>query len=554
MLINDKRSLIEDLTGVKSSKLNYYLELKKRNEEIIKQNNRLEIIHQIVKDINIDMSIADILMRTYSKLPSVLPCDTLVLALMENGMLRIKAMEPQNECSNSELPKKSFLYQCIQQNHYCLYNFDDGKNVCEEICDCKEGKKLNISSVLTIPLFVRGKVIGVLLLGACQPNAYHDNELVFCNQLADQLAICVENARLYEEVLQSKREWEETFTAVIDPIFLIDLNFNVIKSNNRPLSYLRCQQTGKLQDMKCYQLLWGRDKKCTRCLMEEVIKTGKPSHREMQTGGCVLDVHYYPVFNSEHKIYAVIHHIQDKTEKVKMEAQLIQSAKLAAIGEMAAGVAHELNSPLTVIIGTAQMLLRENTEGTLRRDFLKDIENCGLRCKRIIQNLLTFSRQEQQPMGPTDINDQVEKVLSLTQYQINRSKISVKTELAENLPLLFANGQQLQQVLINLLLNARDALEQVNREKQITIRTLMAEKNNERQIWLEVEDNGEGIAESKLDKVFNPFYTSKEAAKGTGLGLSVSLGIAQAHGGTINVESVLGQGSKFRVVLPLNQN
>ena len=553
-MINDKRSLIEDLTGVKSSKLNYYLELKKRNEEIIKQNNRLEIIHQIVKDINIDMSIADILMRTYSKLPSVLPCDSLVLALMENGTLRIKAMVPQNECLKSTLPKHSLLYECIQQNHYCLYNFNDGKNMCEEICDCSGNKKWNISSVLTIPLFVRGRVIGVLLLGAGQPNAYHDNELVFCTQLADQLAICVENARLYEEVLQSKREWEETFTAVIDPIFLIDLNFNVIKSNNRPLSYLRCQQTAKLQDMKCYQLLWGRNEKCTCCLLEEVIKTGKPSHREVQTGGCVLDVHYYPVFNSEQQIYAVIHHIQDKTEKVKMEAQLIQSAKLAAIGEMAAGVAHELNSPLTVIIGTAQMMLRENAEGNLRRDFLKDIESCGLRCKRIIQNLLTFSRQEQQPMGPTDINDQVEKVLSLTQYQINRSKISVITELAEDLPLLFANGQQLQQVLINLLLNARDALEQVNREKQIIIRTLMAEKDNERQIWLEVEDNGEGIEEGKLDKVFNPFYTSKEAAKGTGLGLSVSLGIAQAHGGTINVESVLGQGSKFRVVLPLNQN
>jgi len=113
-VIKQKRLLIEELTGVNSSKLNYYVELKMRNEEIILQNNRLELLHQIVKDINIDMSIKDIIYRTYSKLPHVLPCDMLSLALLEEGVLRFIAMYPYKECSKKIVPKNSFLWQCIQ--------------------------------------------------------------------------------------------------------------------------------------------------------------------------------------------------------------------------------------------------------------------------------------------------------------------------------------------------------------------------------------------------------------------------------------------------------
>ncbi len=550
----DKRSLIEDLTGVKSSKLNYYLELKKRNEEIIKQNYRLEIIHQIIKDINIDMSIEDIVQRTYSKLPSVLPCDLLVLALLENNQtLRVKAMVPQNDCLNKTLPQTSMLLQCVKENQHYIYTFDEGESMCEAICGYSGCKRSGITSVLTIPLSVRGKVIGTLLLGAGKKDAYQESELAFCNQLADQLSICIENARLYEEVLRAKREWEETFAAVADPIFLINVsNFEVMRSNNQRLAYMPEQPQGNSSDKKCYQLLWGRNEKCHQCLLEEVIRTGKAAHRERQINGYTLDVHYYPVYNSKQEIYAVIHHIQDKTEKVKMEAQLIHTAKLAAIGEMAAGVAHELNSPLTVIIGTAQMLQR-TTNSDLSLDCLRDIENCGLRSKRIIQDLLTFSRQDQRPMALIDINTQVEKALGLVRYQINRNNIAIKTELAADLPPVLANDRQLQQVLINFLLNARDALESVEREKQIVVRTLLGERDGERQIWVEVIDNGEGIEEHNLPKIFNPFFTSKEANKGTGLGLSVSFGIAQAHGGNIEVESVYGQGSKFRLVLPLQE-
>jgi signal transduction histidine kinase len=315
-------------------------------------------------------------------------------------------------------------------------------------------QELELKCLILDPLKVKQNIIGMLIIGTREKNVYSQNDLAFSRQLADQLAICVQNRRLYEEVVQAKREWEEAFRA-----------------------------------------------------------------------------------------------------RVQMQAQLVQSAKLAAIGEMAAGVAHELNSPMTVIIGNAQMLQRELGPEHPSSQLLKDIVTCGLRCKKIIQNLLTFARQEPPVVTPTDLNEVVERVLSLVKYQINRNGIVICTDLARDLPMVAANGQQLDQVLINLLLNARDALDGVKREeKYIHISTgVRRGEDGQQQVVVAVKDNGQGIPPENLDRLFDPFFTTKEASRGTGLGLSVSLGIARAHGGTIEVESQPGEGSTFTLVLPLEE-
>jgi len=543
----EKNKLIENLTGVNSSKLNYYLELKQRNQEIIKQNNRLEIIHQIVRDINIDMSLKDIIERVYRKLPMVIPCDFLGLALFNGKNLVYTAMEPPCKCIGQNVSKKSLLWETVRLRESRIYHLD---RVAERAyTDFRPD--MGLASLALDPLFVKGEVIGVLIIGSSKTTAY-SQELKFTQQLADQLAICIENARLFEKLVQGRREWEETFRALTDPIFLIDLNYNIVKSNDRKKD-LESESVKGAGGGRCYELLWGRKKKCESCLLDEVYKTQKSAYRRIQRpSGKVLDVFYYPVFNEENKIYAIIHHIKDITEQVKIEAQLVQSAKLAAIGEMAAGVAHELNSPMTVIIGNAQILLREMDKNSPQSELLNDIANCGLRCKKIIQNLLTFSRQDQQPFAPTDLNKVVERVLSLIHYQINRNNIDIKLELDPGLPPVTANGHQLDQVLLNFVLNARDALEGLDRDKQISISTSVREDfNGRRYVMATVKDNGIGMPSENLSKIFNPFFTSKEAARGTGLGLSVSLGIAEGHGGNIEVESTMGEGSTFSLVLPM---
>ncbi len=550
-MFDEKKKLIQNLTGVNSSKINYYIELKKRNKEIVTQNNRLEILHQLVHDINIDMSIDEIIKRVYVKLPLVLPCDVLGLGLVRRGQLRIVAMMPRILYGSRPVTRESILWECIDSEKAHIYNPVDVEDVFFEENPALEGQ---VNALAVIPLFCRTRVGGVLIVGSKSLLAYPPPELNFINQLADQLAIAIQNISLYEQVNRAKNEWEATFKAVTEPILMIDNEYNILRSNDHlPENMNHDSKNGNSE--KCYQKLWGWPEKCPECPMEEAIKNGKPVYRSVQLdSGIIFDIYYYPVYNQNNHITGAILHMKDVTEKTKMEAQLVQSAKLAAIGEMAAGVAHELNNPMTVIIGTAQMMLRETKEDGIATEWLKDIINSGLRCRKIVQNLLTFSRQDQYPLVPTDLNDVVGRVLSLIQYQINKNKITITQNLSSALPKIVANGQQLQQVLVNFLLNARDALEGVDREGNIEVNTWLREgKDGEKQVVVCVKDNGEGIAEENLAKIFNPFYTSKESTKGTGLGLSVSLGIAEAHGGFIEVDSKPGKGSRFSLVLPVEK-
>lgn len=550
-MFNNKAKLIEDLTGVNSSRLNYYVELKKRNEEIVKQNNRLEIIHQLTRDINIDMSINDIIERVFKKLPLAIPCDFLGLALMRKNGLEMTAMTPRLFSVDSPIPHSSFLWQCIKEGHTKVFDSSqkDGPLTGESPPLAE-----HLQSLVVAPLFLRSVAYGLLIAGTVQKAAYSTAELNFTNQLADQLAVYLQNMKLFKEVSRAKREWEETFRAVTEPILLIDTSYNILRCNGRlPPEMLDAKKKSK--NIKCHSLLWGNDEVCNNCLMAEVKETLKPAYRRVQmASGIVLDVTYYPVFNEEGNLTAVIHHMKDMTERIKMVAQIVQSAKLAAIGEMAAGVAHELNNPMTVILGTAQLLMREPGRDSRESELLKDIVNCGLRCKKIVQNLLTFSRQYEYQLTPTDLNQEVEKALQLFHHQINLNSINIKKFLDPGLPMVMANDHQIQQVMINLLLNARDALEPLAKNKVIEVASQVWEKDNKQWAVLTVTDNGVGIDQENISKIFNPFYTSKEASKGTGLGLSVSLGIAEAHGGTIKVESAPNKGSTFSLILPVENN
>ncbi|HBA89086.1 MAG TPA: histidine kinase [Geobacter sp.] len=550
--VKDRGKLLEQLTGVDSSKLNYYVELKKRNQEVLTQNSRLEILQQLTRDINIDMSIGDIIERAFRKLPEALPCDFLGLAKLQDGNLKLFAMTPRDFCSLGFIPKESTLWEVLKGQAATSYNPME-----DPLCFAQvPPERQTLRSLVVAPLFERSAVTGLLLLGSTHDSAYARAEVNFVQHLADQLAISMQNARLYKQVSRAKKEWEATFQAVTDPIFLIDMEYNVLLHNDR-LPPGMSNSWNKAISNKCFAKLRGQEEPCANCPIDEIRKTGKPIFQSWNTrDGEYLEMSYYPVFNEEKQLAAVTIIMKDVTKKLKMEAQLVQSAKMVALGVMAAGVAHELNSPMTVIIGTAQMLARdlEDDGDRERADALGDIINCGLRCKRIIQNLLTFSRQDQVPVAAIDLNAEVERVLDMIQYQINRSQIGIVEHFDPDLPKMNANGPQIQQVLTNFLINARDALTEVERkEKVIEVSTSVRQENGRRWAVLSVLDNGTGIASENLSKIFTPFYTSKEATKGTGLGLSVSLGIAESHHGRIEVDSQLGLGSCFRLVLPIDE-
>jgi two-component system NtrC family sensor kinase len=238
---------------------------------------------------------------------------------------------------------------------------------------------------------------------------------------------------------------------------------------------------------------------------------------------------------------------RDVTERVHLQTQLIQSAKLSGIGQMISGVAHELNNPLTTVMGYSQLLQASDVDETIKED-LRRIYDDALRAQRIVQNLLTFARQKRPQRGPVDINEVIEQTLSLRKYQLRVDNVEVVTELAENLPWTVADGDQLQQVLLNIINNAHQAVSQQRGGGILTIRSELVDGDT---IRVTLADTGPGMPPQVLKRIFDPFFTTKDVGAGTGLGLSVSHGIIQEHGGRIWAESERGQGATFFVELPV---
>ena len=241
------------------------------------------------------------------------------------------------------------------------------------------------------------------------------------------------------------------------------------------------------------------------------------------------------------------------------QAQLVQSGKLAAIGQLAAGVAHELNQPLMVARTIAQLALRELDKEALSpenfRDRIQSIEKSTTRMMNIINHLRTFSRQSQDAFLPVDMNSIVTDCLLMIGEQLRNNNVHLMFELAESLPKVMGNANQLEQVFLNIIINARDAVLEVRTDEKgkgvIEVATGIFSRERE---WVEilVRDTGKGISGKDLNRIFEPFFTTKEVGKGTGLGLSISYGIVKDHSGEIEVAETGPAGTTFRILLPVS--
>jgi signal transduction histidine kinase/ActR/RegA family two-component response regulator len=227
-------------------------------------------------------------------------------------------------------------------------------------------------------------------------------------------------------------------------------------------------------------------------------------------------------------------------------AQLTQSEKLSAVGEFVAGVTHELNNPLTSVIGFAELLQQAKLDGRHHRQ-VDMIARESHRCHRIVQSLLSFARQHKPERKPTKVNEALDAALDILAYQMRTSNIEVERRLSPELPAVIADEHQLQQVFINILNNSRQAVENHRPDGWIGIATRVIDG----QVEISFCDNGPGISEENLAKIFDPFFTTKEVGKGTGLGLSLCYGIIQEHGGTIHASSKPGEGATFTIALPV---
>lgn len=288
-------------------------------------------------------------------------------------------------------------------------------------------------------------------------------------------------------------------------------------------------------------------------VFNKVYRTSKParavSFRFLRQDGSTgfFEVSIYPRRKQEGEIigFRLLGH--DVTEHKKTEQQLLMTSKLASIGELTAGIAHELNNPLTGVIGYAQLLMDVPDVPPQVKSDLEKIYQESQRAAKIVQNLLSFARQRQPEKRLVDVNELIQKTVDMRSYRLATSNIELHLDLRPGLPRVLADYHQIQQVLLNILVNAEQALAEVKHQGKIWVTS----STEEGYVRISIKDNGPGIPEGNITRLFDPFFTTKEVGKGTGLGLSVCHGIITAHGGNIYVNSKVGKGATFTIELPI---
>jgi signal transduction histidine kinase len=246
----------------------------------------------------------------------------------------------------------------------------------------------------------------------------------------------------------------------------------------------------------------------------------------------------------------ITEHKKAEEEKQRMEKQLLLSNRLAAVGELSAGVAHELNNPLAIIQMYSEFSKdRSDLDDTAKKDLLIIYEQAK-RASKITRNLLSFARKHEPEKSLVSVNEIIEKTLEMHSHQLSINNVEVSEELQPDLPMIMADYNQMQQVFMNIIINAEQAMLEAHGRGKLNIKT----ETTEGMIKISFTDDGPGISQDNLKRIFDPFFTTKEVGKGTGLGLSICYGIVQAHGGHIYASSKMGEGATFVIEIPITSD
>ncbi len=352
-----------------------------------------------------------------------------------------------------------------------------------------------------------------------------------------------------DAIKRAAEEWRTTFDSIADLVSIHDKDFKLVRVNKAFADIFNVKPK-ELVGKTCYQVVHGTNECVPNCPHMKTLETGEPAIADYFEPhlGIHVEATTSPVFNEKGEVVASVHVARDITERKKMEEQLIVTDRLASIGELASGIAHELNNPLTGIIGFSDLLLDRDLPDDIKED-LEVINREAKRTAGVVRNLLTFARKHPEEKQSVDVNKVIQEVLELRAYEQKVNNIEVDTHFASDLPEITANGFELQQVFINLIINAEHFMIEKNGRGTLTITT----KRLGDIIRTSFSDDGPGIAKENLGHLFDPFFTTKEVSKGTGLGLSICHGIVAEHGGRIYAESELGKGATFIMELPISQ-
>lgn len=363
-----------------------------------------------------------------------------------------------------------------------------------------------------------------------------------------------ESKRAEEALKQAAANWRATFDSITDMIALVDVNRKIIRVNQAFVKAVGGTHEA-INGSYCHEIVHGLAKPHPGCSLECALVNNKPCSLEIYEPK--LDKHLecsaLPLLNEQGETIGAVHILKDITERKKMEAEQQElrhraevSSRLAAIGEMAAGIAHEINNPLTGVIGFSELLSQEDLPPDLAQHVRYIIDGSN-RVKDIVKRLLTFARQNKPFKTRTDIHELIDNTVAMRNYILEISNIEVVKEYELNLPWVTVDPGQIQQVFLNLIVNAEYAIKKAHDGGKLIIAT----RQEGSEITISFQDNGTGMDGETISSLFQPFFTTKEPGEGTGLGLALSHSIIQSHGGSIDVASKPGKGSTFTIRLPL---
>ncbi len=441
-------------------------------------------------------------------------------------------------------------------------------------------------SELNVPINLNKKKRGNIHVHLTKKVKFLDEEETLIREISGKLARAIENnekksaleeqqkilisknetlVKLTEQLQQASENFKTFFEAIADRIIVIDPDYNIIMSNKDEIG----------QSGKCYKKLFNADQNCPNCNAVVSFGKGKNSMMERSIDGKYFLMRSYPIFDKEGKVERVLEVCRDITLNKQLESQLIQSYKLASLGKLVAGVAHEINNPNTFILGNLKIIQEAFNDifpildhyfdgqpeekiarlpyGVFKENIsilIRDMIEGANRTKQIVLDLRNFARKDEEVLSDVvDINYLIKNNLMLTQKHIKK-QAQVTFDLNPNIPQFNGSIQKLEQVLMNMIINASQAIE--NGMGLITIKTDYDPSTKE--VLIKVTDNGKGMDEKTKKNIFDPFFTTKRDKGGSGLGLSISYGIIKDHHGSIEVESKLGSGTTFTIRIPAQLN
>jgi two-component system NtrC family sensor kinase len=403
-----------------------------------------------------------------------------------------------------------------------------------------------VRGMAVVPVQRRGERIGAVTIASRSEHTFSPLELERVEAMADLLSVALANAELFETMRQAEWRFRTLFRAAPDAVLTVLQTTGRVREANDAVREVFGLDPHQVIGRQLVDVLVPSD----RPILEEALAkafAGQPARIEVhvvtpqgKARVVALAASRLPEADPPGALLVG----RDMTHERELRLRLMESDRLAAVGELVAGVAHEVNNPLSSISAFAQLLLRDTALTPAQRESLEVIRGETIRASQVVKDLLAFARRSEAQSTPLDLNGVVGRTLRMRHYQFNEASVQVQSDLAPDLPAVMGDARQLQQVCLNLLTNAVQAMSPAG--GLLRVRTY--QKND--LVRLEVQDTGPGITVDARAHIFEPFFTTKKEGEGTGLGLSVSYGIVTSHGGTIEVVDTGPEGTTFRVTLP----